>query len=160
MTIREWCRVQRFERASGTLYVGYIRRLVCIDDAAFMRSGVGCALYWLCVVTYTIFGHLRLILKVKKSVPFFKLSLQVQFFNLPFRSYDALFLRNNETDRRIEGRFAVVRYSCSCHCLDRSAVGRPRGGSGGVRGTTVAELLLLLLLLLLLNCNWVDTRWQ
>ena len=51
MTICEWCKAQRFELASVTLYVGYIRCLICIDHAAFMRNRARCALYWLCVVT-------------------------------------------------------------------------------------------------------------
>jgi len=67
MTICEWCRAQRFELASVTLYVGYIRCLIFIDDAAFMRNKVRCALCWICVVTCTFFGHLRLIFKVKNQ---------------------------------------------------------------------------------------------
>jgi len=88
MTICERCRAQRFELASVTLYVGYFRCLICIDDATFMRNRVRCALYWIRVVTYTIFGHLRQInLQSKKKISIsLKLSLQVQFlsFAIPF----------------------------------------------------------------------------
>ena len=98
MTVWEWCRVQRFELASVTLYVGYIHSLICIDDAAFMTNGVGCALYCICVVTYTMFGHLRLIFKVKNHY-FFKLSLQVQLF-----SFAILFLRPVVSEKQWDGQ--------------------------------------------------------
>jgi len=45
----------------------YLYRRCCVYE----KQGMLCvALYWICVVTYTIFGHLRLIFKVKKSLIF------------------------------------------------------------------------------------------
>jgi hypothetical protein len=72
----------------------------------------------------------------KKSVFFLIIPPSPVFFICHFVPTTRCFW---ETMRRTEGRFAVVRYSCTYHCLNASAACMPCGGSGRVRRTTVAK---------------------
>jgi hypothetical protein len=89
-----------------------------------MSSGVDCALYWMCVVTYTIFGHLRLILEVKKSVLFSNYPSKPSFLICHFVPTTRCF---SETMRRTGQRGALPLYGTAAVAIvwtDQLPVGR------------------------------------